>query len=45
MEITPDYILTLMSIRNGEIPAPPEIVKEAKDMLNAINEELGKGGW
>lgn len=38
--ITADYMLTLMRIKAGEIPAPPEVVEQAKERLEIINEFL-----
>ena len=35
-----DYLLYLMQIEAGVIPAPPEIVKAAKEQLNEIGEYL-----
>lgn len=47
IEVTPDYLLTLMGIERGGIPAPPEVVEQAKERLKLIedfleNEERGK---
>ena len=44
IQITPEYILTLMDIRAGKSPAPPEVVEQAKERLKMIGEELEKGG-